>query len=78
MLAVVVIEPPTDEAGTYKDVDPEEGHEEDPVKSRWVIFKNSPKESHVTMLNPLKSLRLMSIIFLLALRLAQHYFHKKR
>ena len=43
MLAVVVIEPPTDEAGTYKDVDPEKGHEENPVISRWVMFKNSPK-----------------------------------
>ena len=43
MLAVVVIEPPVDEAGTYKDVDPEEGHEENPVISRWVMFKNSPK-----------------------------------
>ena len=31
MLAVVVIEPPIDEAGTYKDVDPEKGHEENPV-----------------------------------------------
>ena len=44
MLAVAVIEPLIDEAGTYKDVDPEKGHEENPVTSRWVMLKNSPKE----------------------------------
>ena len=43
MLAVIVTDPPTEEAVTYKDVDPEKGHEENPVKSRWVMFKNSPK-----------------------------------
>ena len=30
MLAVAVIEPHTEEAGIYKDVDPENGHEEKP------------------------------------------------
>ena len=49
MLAVAVIEPLTEEAGTYKDVDPEEGHEENPTKSRWVMLKNSPRKGHVSM-----------------------------
>ena len=31
MLAVAIIELLIDEAGTYKDVDPEKGHEENPV-----------------------------------------------
>ena len=30
-LTDIVIEPPSDEAGIYKDVDPEKGHEENPV-----------------------------------------------
>ena len=44
MLAVAIIEPHTEEAGTYKDVDPEEDHEDSPTKSRWVMLKNSPRE----------------------------------
>ena len=43
MLAVVAIEPLTREDGTYGDVDPEKGHEEYPLISRWVMLKNSPK-----------------------------------
>ena len=66
MLAVAVIEPLTGEDGTYGDVDPEEGHEDNPITSRWVMLKNSPKERpHFCALNPTKSLRLNKI-FLLA------------
>ena len=50
----VVIEPPSDEACTYKDEDPDKGHEEDPVNHNGSCSRTHLKESHVTMLNPLK------------------------
>ena len=59
MLAVVAIEPLTGEDGTYGDVDPEEGHEDNPTTSRWVMLKNSPKERpRFDALIPTKSLHL--------------------
>ena len=59
MLAVAAIEPLTGEDGTYGDVDPEEGHEDNPTTSRWVMLKNSPKERpRFDASIPTKSLRL--------------------
>ena len=41
LLADAVNEPLTGEDGTYEDVDPEEGHEDNLTTSRWVMLKNS-------------------------------------
>ena len=40
MIAVAIIKPLTKEDGTHKDVDPEEGHEDNPTTSQWVMLKN--------------------------------------
>ena len=53
-LTDIVIVPPSDEAGAYKDEDPVKGHEEDPVITMGHVQELTFKERHVTMLNPLK------------------------
>ena len=53
-LTDVVIAPPSNEAGASKDEDPETGHEENPANHDGSCSRTHLKESHVTMLNPLK------------------------
>ena len=59
MLTDAVIAPLTEEDDTFEDVDPEEGHEDNPATSQWVMHKNSPRERpRYDALIPTKSLRL--------------------
>ena len=53
-LTDVVIAPPSDKAGAYKDEDPVKGHEEDPVITMGHVQELTFKESRVKMLNPLE------------------------
>ena len=78
MLTDAVIAPLTKEDDTFEDVDPEEGHEENPATSQWVTHKNSPqKRPRYDALIPTKSLRLNKKYLLAGSSIiAQHYFDK--
>ena len=71
MLTDAVKEPLIEEDDTLDNVDPEEGHEDNPATSQWVMHKNSPRERpRFNALIPTKSLCLNTEgFFSLALQL---------